>query len=52
MKLKTLKKINRIGQVVARELDTKTNIVAQYASELLDENLDTLQNGQKHRWQV
>ena len=38
----TEKIANKIGQVVARELDTQGNIVAQYASELLDENLDTL----------
>ena len=38
----TEKLAEKIGQVVARELETQGNVVAQYASELLDENLDTL----------
>lgn len=32
----------RIGRAVVNELDTQGNIVAQYATELLSENLDTL----------
>tara|TARA_B100000676_G_scaffold142066_1_gene140779 strand:- start:121 stop:1182 length:1062 start_codon:yes stop_codon:yes gene_type:complete len=38
----TKKLATRISQTVSHELSTQGNIVASYASELLDENLDTL----------